>query len=288
MKYYVPDEKLEDICELLRSVLKKKKVHIKVLAKLLGKVQFCVKAMGPCVRLLTRSSYYLISKAKTWNSMIDLACQELRFLLDNFVQLNGHVMRPSLSQIKIDCKISSDASDQGFCVYKVCDENEILSKRIFSVDEARRSSTERELIAFHDFYSSDKIVKYKGCNIVHYTDNMNCSIILSVGSRNVRLQPNVLETFLAWKKWDLNVTVIHLPRSDPIIEFADFESKNFDLHDFSMDFDNFCILYAKFGPFELDCFASMSNKKCIRYYSKFNETQSEGVNFFAQKIPQCN
>ena len=291
MKYFVPDDKVRDICNLLIDVLKKKKIFIKILAKVLGKVQFCVKAMGPCVRLLTRSSYYLISKASSWNSMIilnDLAFRELSYLKDNFNMLNGNDIRPSLSQIKIDFKISSDASDKGFCVYEVCDGNDILKKRVFSLEESKRSSTERELVAFHDFYNSEKAFKYKGCNIVHYTDNFNCSIILSVGSRNVRLQPIVLETFLAWKKLDLNVTVCHLPRSDPIIEFADFESKNFDLHDFSIDFDNYVILCKKFGPFELDCFASASNKKCIKFYSKFSESKAEGVNFFAQRIPNCN
>ena len=291
MKYFVPEDKVNDICDLLHFMLKKKKVHIKVLAKALGKVQFCVRAMGPCVRLLTRSSYYIISKAKHWNAMIelnDLACKELRFLKENFVNLNGNLIRPSLSQVKIDCKISSDASDKGYCVYEVCDDNEILCKRVFSLEESRRSSTERELLAFYDFYNSDKVLNFKGCNIVHYTDNHNCSIILSVGSRNIRLQPIVLDTFLAWKKYDLNVSVIYLPRSDPIIEFADFESKNFDLHDFSIDFDNFCILYSKFGPFEIDCFASKFNKKCIRYYSKFFENEAEGLNFFSQRLPFCN
>ena len=159
MQYFVPIEKIETICELLKIVLNAKKVHIKVLAKLLGKLQFCYKAMGPCVRLLCRSSFYLISKANSWNSMIilnDLAKKEFNFLLENFIYLNGFPMRPSLSSNVIDIKVASDASDLGLCVYEILDHNNVLHKRTFSELESKFSSTHRELLAFHDFYTSGK------------------------------------------------------------------------------------------------------------------------------------
>ena len=91
-----------------------------MLASLLGKLQFCVKAMDPSVRLLCRLSHHIISKVKTWNSLIYisyLARKELPYLLENFSTLNGHPLRPSLSSICIDISISSDASDLGYCVY---------------------------------------------------------------------------------------------------------------------------------------------------------------------------
>ena len=291
MKYFVPEDKGNAICELIDDILQMKKVHIRILAKLMGKIQFCIKAMGPAVKLLCRSSHYLISKAKSWNSMIvlnDLAKQELSYLLENFWNLNGHPMRPSLSTSCIDVKISSDASDKGFCVYEVCDGNDILLKRPFTDFESNLSSTHRELLAFYDFYTSDKALVFKNSNVVHYTDNANCETILSVGSRNVILQPLVLEIFLAWKSLNIKVDVVHLKRNDPIIEFADFESRNFDLHDFSLDFDSFYLISSLFGEFEIDCFASSSNKKCVQYYSKFKDSSSSGTNFFAQKLAKVN
>ena len=291
MKYFVPDDKKESICDCIVKVLNAKKIHIKVLASLTGKLQFCFKAIGPCIRLLSRSSYHLISNAKTWNSMIevsDMVKRELHFILENFDSLNGFPIRPSLSQEVIDIKLSSDASDLGFCVYHVKNDNDILCKKVFSVEESRRSSTERELLAFHNFYLSEKAFNFKNCNVIHYTDNMNCETILSVGSRNVRLQPLVLDIFLAWKRLNMKVSVVYISRNHEIIEFADKESRNFDLHDFSVDFENFLVLNDLFGNFELDCFASESNKKCIRYYSKFEDVNSEGLNFFAQSLPNCN
>ena len=288
MKYFVPQDKVDSICDLIKDILCSKKVHIKILAKLCGKLQFCYKALGPTVKLLCRSSYYLIAKADSWRSMLvlnDSARKELTYLYDNFNFLNGFPMRPFLSNERIDITISSDASDIGFCVYKVCDSNDILLKRVFSSNEVKFSSTHRELMAFHDFYCSKEAIYLRGKNVVHYTDNFNCETILSVGSRNLNLQPLVLDIFLAWKSLDLKVKVIHVSRNDPIIQFADFESRNFDLHDYSIDFDNFYFICQLFGEFEIDCFASFVNKKCILYYSKFYEEQALGVNFFSQRLP---
>ena len=291
MKYFIPQEKKENVCDLIVKVLNSNKIHIKVLAKLCGKLQFLSKAIGPCVRLLSRSSYYIISNAKSWNSMVnvsDAAKNELNFLLENIDVLNGFPMRPSLSQTKIDFKISSDASDLGFAVYEVCDDNDILLKRVFNDDEKYRSSTERELIAFHDFYLNEKASNYRNSNLIHYTDNMNCETILTIGSRNPRLQPLVLDIFLAWKRLNMKVTVIYISRSNPIIELADQESRNFDLHDFSLDFENFLVIANIFGEFIVDCFANAENKKCVNYYSKFTDIKALSTNFFAQRLPNCN
>lgn len=293
MKYFVPDEKINDICDSIKTLInsKRKKVHIKKLARILGKIQFCQKAMGPCVRLLCRSSYHLISKAKSWNSMIllsDGAIKELSFLADNFRNLNGQPLRPSLSQTRLDITVGSDASDIGFCVYNVDDNRELLFKRLFNDCEARKSSTYRELTAFYDFYMSDKVLKFKNLSILHYTDNKNCEIILTNGSRNVVLQQMILDIFIRWKELNLTVNVVYISRNDPIIEFADYESRTFDLHDFSLDFDNFYLVSSLFGEFEIDCFASKANKKCVNYYSKFQDNDSLGMNFFAQKVPNCN
>ena len=129
-------------------------MHIRVLAKLLGKLQFCERALGPVVRLLSRSSYYLIAKASSWNSFITLsesAKTELLFLFENLESLNGFPIRASKSAIKLDFSFCSDASDIGFCVYCINSNNDILLKRVFSEDEARKSSTFRELLAFHSF-----------------------------------------------------------------------------------------------------------------------------------------
>ena len=111
----------------------------------------------------------------------DAAKRELSFLFQNWELLNGFPIRALLS-----------ASDIGNCVYEIVQTNNIVRhKRLFSVKEAKSSSTHRELLAFHKFYLSNLAVDYKDCNIAHYTDNMNCEIISTIGSRNFTLQPLV-------------------------------------------------------------------------------------------------
>ena len=292
MKYFVPEEKKKTICDLIKDVLNPKKVHIKVLAKLCGKLQFCFKAMGPTVKLLSRSSYYLIAKADSWNSMIvlnDMARVELNYLLSNFDELNGFPLRAEKTQQVVDITLASDASDVGNCVYEVVDDNnDILHKRVFSYEESRKSSTHREILAFYDFYTSHKAEKYRNCNILHYTDNMNCETILTVGSRNFSLHFYVLKIFLAWRELNLKVSVQYVSRNSEIIQFADTETKNFDLHDYSLDEASFEYVSRNFGPFHLDCFATKENKKCNLYISRFIDEEAYGWNFFAQKLPHCN
>ena len=292
MKYFVPQNKSLNICQLIKDIVCKTSVHVKVLARLMGKLQFCFKAFGPVVKLLSRSSYHAISKAKSWRSLVSVSDQmvkELSFLLEHWDHLNGFPMRPDISTVSFSTQFCSDASAIGNCVYQFNDsENVVVHKRLFSSFEKKQSSTHRELLSFHDFYSSSKSDYLQNSNIVHYTDNLACSIILSVGSRNIVLQELVLDIFLAWKKLNLKVEVLHLLRSHPIIEFADFESKNFDLHDFSLNVDSFLFLYELYGPFDIDCFATKENKKCIYYFSKFEDSMAMGRNFFAQSLPNCS
>ena len=291
MKYYIPQKKCDDICKILKEILCKKKCHIKILAKLLGKLQFVSKATGPIVKILCRSSYRLISNAKSWNCMIiltDVAIRELSYLLENFDSFNGFCIRPSLSLHRVDFTLSSDSSDLGTALYEVSDKNEILLKRAFTYVESRESSTYRELIAFHDFYCSSNANRYANQNLIHYTDNKCVSQILNVGSKNPKLQPMVFDIVLAWRKLNIKVAVEHLPRLNPIIKFADFHSKNFDLHDYSLDIDNFLYISNIFGNFTIDCFATASNTKCLHYFSKFVDENSLGCNFFAQSLPNVN
>ena len=215
--------------------------------------------------------------------------RELSFIFENWEFLNGYPIRASLSASTLHFSLCSDASDMGNCVYEIVnDQNVVLHKRIFSSVEAKSSSTHRELLAFHDFYLSDLAKLYENANIVHYTDSHNCEIILSIGSRNVTLQPLVLDIFLAWKRLKIKVDVIYLSRDNPIIQFADEETKNFDIHDYGLDFDSFYVISTFFGPFDVDCFASKSNHKCLDYFSKFKDPAAKGVNFFAQRLPPTN
>ena len=84
---------------------------------------------------------------------------------------------------------------------------------------------------------------------------------------------------------EVKVLVTHISRYDPRIIFADKGSREFDLQDFSLDFDSFLTVNS-FGPFQIDCFASVWNKKCEFYFSKFLEPTALGTDFFCTNSPR--
>ena len=47
-------------------------------------------------------------------------------------------------------------------------------------------------------------------------------------------------------------------------------------------------LWAEFGPFELDCFASKLNKKCPIYFSRMWDPEASAINFFSQNVSGRN
>ena len=245
MKFFVPEEKKEKIQQIIKEVLDiKGRVKARNLATVVGKLISCLKALGPMIRLLTRFCYSDISAAPSWNSKIHIsegAKFELNYLLQHFSEINGFPMRASLTQFPISyCakQVVSDASAIGEFVYEILDVNKALLSRAFTKEECQESSTYRELQAFEDFYYSALIENYGGCNIVHYTDNVNCSRILLVGSKNYKLHSKVLKIFRRWQEFDIKVSVLFIPREDPRIMFADQGSRDFDFSDYSLDFDN--------------------------------------------------
>ena len=134
--------------------------------------------------------------------------------------------------------------------------------------QCQKSSMYREIQAFEDFYSSPEAEQFRGSNLVHFTDNMNCERNLLIGSKNIKLHPKVLKIFLCWKVLDLKVMVCFITRDDPRIEFTAIETRNIDLSDYGLDFENMAFLMRTFGPFNIDCFASQFNKKCSLYFFK--------------------
>ena len=71
-----------------------------------------------------------------------------------------------------------------------------------------------------------------------------------------------------------------LPRSE--LEKADFLSRLID--DWEITIDCFKVINKLWGPHTLDCFANFYNKKINKYFSRFWNPGTSGVDFFVQKI----
>ena len=73
------------------------------------------------------------------------------------------------------------------------------------------------------------------------------------------------------KDQNIELHVLHLPREDPRIEAADAGSRFFDKDDWGVDEASFSVLQFRFLPtgFTLDPFATPSNARVDRFYSKY-------------------
>ena len=63
---------------------------------------------------------------------------------------------------------------------------------------------------------------------------------------------------------------------------ADLLSRCYDSDDWSIADEIFDNLYARFGPFSIDRFATCYNTKCTRFNSKWFHTQAEVMNALLQ------
>ena len=65
MKFKIPLKKIEDLKRLLFDMLSRRKCPVRSLARVVGKLCACYRAIGPVGRLMTRASHRVIAGAKT-------------------------------------------------------------------------------------------------------------------------------------------------------------------------------------------------------------------------------
>jgi hypothetical protein len=75
---------------------------------------------------------------------------------------------------------------------------------------------------------------------------------------------------------------IWVSRDNPFLRKADCLSKGIDSDNWEIAASDYAHLEARFGPFSIDLFATSSNAKCSRFYSRSFEDGTFGVDAFAQ------
>ena len=291
-KFFIPEKKMVRLLGSLDSVLNHRKVSVRSLASLVGSLQSCALALGPVVRLMTRNVYCFIMENVikfSWGYHVvltDSCRQELQFWVDNLSLLNGYHFSPKLSMVDIDFDIISDASQVGVFGYQFSHFYEVILRRMFSAEERKGSSTLRELLALRDIYMSSAAERYSGKTVRHLTDNQAVPRIVSVGSKNVKLQEIVLSLFHRCRQLNITLLVEWRSREDPLLVHADLGSKMFDQSSFSLDFSSFGAILEFFShlPLDVDCMAESWNRKCNIFFSRFPDPMSSGINFFAQRL----
>ena len=73
-------------------------------------------------------------------------------------------------------------------------------------------------------------------------------------------------------------------RDEGIIQWADRGSRDFHADDILLDFESMSQIFHEFGCFKIDCFASASNTKGTKSFSRLDVPNTSGVNFFHQRL----
>ena len=292
-KFFIPDYKIESIKNKISFLLSVKKVYARTFASLIGLLQSCYKALGPIVRLKTRSLYLILAKYVSkfgWDGYVkfsDEASEELNFWQLNIDLLNGYHFDNSLTVKTFHSEIVSDASQTGYLVYESGKDYKVLSRQMFSVKQSKLSSTFRELFAVHSVFGNEiSAANYSNQNISYFVDNFSVTTIMLVGSRNPKLQSMVLDIYNVCKKFNINLSVNWCSRDHYKIQHADMGSRAFDNNNISLNFESFGCVTEFFQEFQfhVDTFADFWNKKSQIYFSKIRDESSSGVNFFAQEL----
>ena len=287
--FNIPEEKINNIKAVIDQVRKEgRKVKVKLVARLIGKLQAVRLATGPIVAVLTRSLTHVVVSAPTWRSKVELtemAWFELNWWDSNLSQVSKFPIREGLSSTPVSYETASDASGVGHFSYLVGGSSTTLASRAFTEEEQLQSSTWRELLSVHETWTRPEVLaRFEGSRVAHYTDNKAVAAILHAGSRNTRLQPMVVEVVLALRGARIVMEAVWRSREEGVIQWADRGSRDFHKDDVSLDFESMAKIFEEFGCFQVDTFASASNTKGARFFSRLDVPHTAGVNFFHQKL----
>lgn len=291
LKFYIPESKVLKIIEEAKVLLSSRKVKVRSLARFVGLLQSCGRALGGIVRLRTRLLYaWLNEKLEIgsydfYHALSEKEKEELSFWISNLNDLNGYFFDPKLSCLETNFSVVTDASSSGMFGYQISSSYEILLRKMFTAEEVKSSSTVRELLALKNIYCSSIGDKFVAANIKHYTDNQAVVQIIENGSRKLHLQDIALDIFHACREKRISLSVEWKPRSNELIQHADLGSKSFDTSAVTLNFSSFMLILNFFQmEIHVDCMANWWNRKCLIYFSKFEDENCAGVNFFSQYL----
>ena len=166
-----------------------------------------------------------------------------------------------------------DASTVGCAAYITIDDMPVSHKNWDSL-QMKQSSTWRELHCV-SFALRSFAHLLSGCSVKWFTDNQTVPFIVESGSMNQHLHELAVDIFYTAKAYDIEIEAEWIPCS--LNEKADYLSKIDDCDDWTVKDSYFHVVNSHWGPCSVDCFANYENHKVPRFYSKFFNPDSLGV-----------
>ena len=245
-----------------------------------------------------------------WNTKVRLdfhAKKELCFFKDHIFEYNGQFIAVTKSPLKIitfedkiqnfsvDARVLaskaqffvSDASDAAAFVYNL-EKLDITLDYVFNDFERSTSSSHRELLSIVKFFELEKdyLLNCNAGYIVWITDSSNLVLFLKQGSKNIHIQDDIFLIKQFEQQYNVIIYPVWMSRNSELIKIADNGSRfssstdEWSVNEYAY---NRIVKYFQIVP-SLDCFSSVANNMCERFYSKVPQSGSSGVNFFCQKL----
>ena len=274
---FIPGKKIKRVLSDINSILEANCSSARDLSALAGRINSFNLAVGNATTLMTKFLHMSIVLQSSWDSKFLLppsVKEELVFWKDNVRCLNGRPIGRQFSGTRTI--VYSDASDVG-AGGVIKGRDGVICHLPWSPDEARRSSTWRELQAVHVCLSSFSKT-LTGCAVQWFTDNRNIPSIIRRGSMKSDLHQLALSIFEIVVRNSIDLQVDWIPRS--FNDHADAISRIIDFDDWGVSFEFFNYIDHIWGPHTVDCFANFNNRKLTRFYSRYWNPDAEGVDAF--------
>ena len=277
MSFTVPTEKIKKLKAEIEHTIDSPTCTPKLLARVAGQLAAMQVAIGPLVRLFTRSLYAQIAKSTSWYDYIrpsQKTVDEMRFWLRSIDDVNGYTFKPYPTTTQI---VFTDASSSGYGGYTAHRLQKLICSGKFSYSESQQSSTFREILAVKlVLMSYGKLLKNQAIQI--NMDNYGATRVLQIGSSKDKLQELALEIFQYCLEYNIKLSPEWVPRD--LNQEADALSKIQDSDSWGVDKDCFNYLNNLMGPFTVDRFADDRNAKLACFNSKFYCPGTAHVNAF--------
>lgn len=308
----VPSKKREKLIALIQNALdQSRNVLVHDLEIITGTLASMHWAFGSLSRMMTMNIYADIPRAEPGGkrnrfatvSLSDAAIEDLKFWLTGFDCYNGS--HPIWQPREFHLTIHTDAAgvntnnEGGWAGWTVDNDKNIIVARGIWTEEHHIEwekigvdhSTFQELFAIKNvIFSFNKDGQLRDKRIQIKTDNQGVYFIINrAGSRYFFIHELCKE--ILWYCIAENITLhaTWIPRESN--KLADFYSKISDSGDWKLRPCEFQKLKDRFGPFDVDLFASNENKQVEKFYSLYYQPNTSGVdayNFTWGRSCWCN
>ena len=256
------------------------KISARDLASFTGQIISTAPVVGNIGRIMTRHFVMSTLCVDKWDSLfcLDEYCrEEVNFWKDNLINLNS---RNCFVSKDPNYFVYSDASATGGGAF-IDFNNDFVCHKVWTENESLQSSTWKELSVI-EFSLQSFATLLEGSHVKWYTDSQAAAKVVEVGSMKFDLHRVARSIFSICMQFGIQLEVQWIPRS--LNQQADYISHLIDIDDWQITNEFFLFLDEHWGPHTVDCFANFYNHKLPKFFSRFWNPGTAGVDFFFQPL----